>query len=141
MKRWITMMVAVGTLFLLGSCFPSQRMVDGYGYYDPMYYGPGGVYYYPGVVPRNNVIIQNNKIQRNQNRRVAPRSNNRNRATTAPKNQRSNTHRSTVQPRSQRGSSGNVQRRSTPAPSRSNVAPRSRSGSSGGSARPSRRGN
>lgn len=139
MKRWITMMVAVGALFLLGSCFPSQRVVDGYGYYDPMYYGPSAVYYYPGVMPRNNVIIQNNKIQKNQSRRVAPRTNNRSRATIAPKNQRSNTNRSTVKPRSQRGSSGNVQRRSTPAPSRSNVAPRSRSGASGGAVRSPRR--
>ncbi|MFC4870185.1 hypothetical protein [Negadavirga shengliensis] len=142
MKRSMIAILTVFVLFLLTSCLPSNRVVDGY-YYDNVYFGHPGYYYYPGpgIYPRNNVIIQQN--QPNRNTRVAPRSN-RGSSTVAPDNRRSRSNeRPAVQQRNQRRSNtGNVNRSSAPAPSRSNVGtPRGNNRSSGGTTGSGRRGN
>jgi hypothetical protein len=126
MKRWMIMsMIAFGFLFM-ASCTPSNRVMrggGGYGYYDPMYYGPAGYYYNPGMYPRTNVIIQQNR-QQPRKRIVAPRSNRRP-ATSAPQNQRGNSNnRSTVQPRTQQQNApSQINRRATTPGRRSTVAP------------------
>lgn len=125
MKRWMIMsLIAFGFLFM-ASCTSSNRAMQGggYGYYDPMYYGPQGYYYNPGMYPRNNVIIQQNREQPRK-RLFAPRSN-RQPARTAPQNHRSNSNRSTVQPntRQRNAAPSQMNRRSTTPGRRSNVAP------------------
>lgn len=125
MKRWMIMsLIAFGFLFM-ASCTSSNRAMQGggYGYYDPMYYGPSGYYYNPGMYPRTNVIIQQNRVQPNNKRLFAPRSERRP-ARTAPQNHRSNSNRQTVQPRTQqRNAPGQINRRSTTPGRRSTVAP------------------
>lgn len=138
MKRWMIMaLIAFGFLFM-ASCTSSNRAMrgGGYGYYDPMYYGPSGYYYNPGMYPRNNVIIQQNRVQQPRKRLLAPRSDRRP-ARTAPQNHRSNSNRSTVQPNTRQRNAAPRQmnrqsttpgRRSTVAPSRSSTpAPAQRS--------------
>ncbi|HSI77966.1 MAG TPA: hypothetical protein VK957_18850 [Lunatimonas sp.] len=124
MKRWMIMsMIAFGFLFM-ASCTSSNRAMQGggYGYYDPMYYGPSGYYYNPGMYPRNNVIIQQNRVQPKK-RLFAPRSNRRP-ATAAPQNQRGTNNRSTVQPNTrQKNAPSQMNRRSTTPGRRSTVAP------------------
>lgn len=125
MNRWMIMsMIAFGFLFT-ASCTSSNRAMrgGGYGYYDPMYFGPSGYYYNPGMYPRNNVIIQQNRVQPRK-RLFAPRSN-RQPARTAPQNHRGNSNRSTVQPntRQRNAAPGEVNMRTTTPGRRSTVAP------------------
>jgi hypothetical protein len=124
MKRWMIMtMIAFGFLFMASCSSPNRAMQGGgFGYYDPMYFGPG-YFYNPGMYPGTNVIIQQNR-QQPQRRILAPRSN-RGPATTAPQNRRGNSNnRSTVQPRTQqRTAPSQLNRRATTPGRRSNVAP------------------
>lgn len=124
MKRWMIMsMIAIGFLFT-ASCTSSNRAMrgGGFGYYDPMYYGPSGYYYNPGMYPRTNVIIQQNREQPRK-RLFAPRSN-RKPARTAPQNHRSNTNRPNALPRTQqKNAPAQINRRATTPGRRSTVAP------------------
>lgn len=125
MKRWMIMsLIAFGLLFV-ASCTSSNRAMQdrGYGYYDPMYYGPSGYYYNPRMYPRSNVIIHQNREQPRR-RIIVPRSNRRP-ATIIPQTRSGDSNnRSKVQQRARPQVTPNQQNRRSTVPSRrSTVAP------------------